>query len=160
MLICPHCFCPTSSIKESDIIDLAPIKNNGCLNLVYDHFTYSQSIIPVYGLNASYFICLESLRAILIYVYLKLFSINCQFRDGGSRTGAFLAILMTLSIFKATKTIDFVGTVQKLRSIRPQFIENMVMLHFIYQSILYIKSAVALGNFRWKLTPPKGENSK
>jgi len=51
-------------------------------------------------------------------------------RDGGNRTGAFLSILINLNRFKATQTMDAFETAQKLRSIRPQFMENMDAFEF------------------------------
>jgi len=51
-------------------------------------------------------------------------------RDGGNRTGTFLSILINLNRFKATQTMDAFETAQKLRSIRPQFMENMDACEF------------------------------
>ena len=56
----------------------------------------------------------------------QLLFIDENFRDGGYRTGVFLAISITLDRYKVTHEIDAYKTVQQLRSIRPQFMENIV----------------------------------
>ena len=56
----------------------------------------------------------------------QLLFVDENFRDGGYRTGVFLAISITLDRYKVAHDIDVYRTVQQLRSIRPQFMENIV----------------------------------
>ena len=96
---------------------------------------YSFILITFYHFTSFLFTSFQftSFHFIYIIIFLSylLNSIYIYLRDGSNRTGAFLAISITLDRFKATQIIDVFGTTQKLRSIRPQFMENMVSMHML-----------------------------
>lgn len=50
----------------------------------------------------------------------------CMFSDGAGRTGSFIAISIVMEQLKLEHSIDVFQTIKKIRTTRPEFVQNYV----------------------------------